>query len=94
MENEEFGALQEFVNETKERLSYKDLTKKEQKAYALILQISTRLEEVHHQHADLLHACTDLKTSALQAAQEALYLWALIPSISIRISLHASLVLL
>ncbi|WP_240315632.1 replicative DNA helicase [Sporosarcina sp. PTS2304] len=73
MEHEEFEALQEFVNETKERLYYKDHTKKEQEAYALILQISTHLEEVHHQHADLLHACTELKTSALQAAQEALY---------------------
>ncbi|MHA6261363.1 replicative DNA helicase [Sporosarcina sp. CAU 1771] len=73
MEHEEFGALQEFVNDTKERLYYKDLTKKEKEAYVLILQISTRLEEVHHQHSDLLHACTDLKTSALQAAQEALY---------------------
>ncbi len=73
MEHEEFEALQEFVNETKERLYYKDHTKKENEAYALILQISTRLEEVHHQHADLLHACTELKMSALQAAQEALY---------------------
>ena len=73
LEHEEFEALQTFVNETKDRLYYKDHTKKEQEAYALILKISTRLEEVHHQHADLLHACTDLKTSALQAAQEALY---------------------
>lgn len=73
LEHEEFEALQEFVNETKERLYYKDHTEKEKEAYALILQISTRLEEVHHQHADLLHACTELRTNALQAAQEALY---------------------
>lgn len=73
LEHEEFQALQQFVKETKERLYYKDLTKKEEEAYSLILQISTRLEEVHHQHADLLHSCSELKTSALRAAQEALY---------------------
>ncbi|MDV6378729.1 replicative DNA helicase [Sporosarcina sp. GW1-11] len=73
MEHEEFEALQGFVNETKKRLYYKDHTKKEKEAYALILQISTHLEEVHHQHTDLLHACTEMKTRALQAAQEALY---------------------
>lgn len=73
LEHEEFQALQQFVKETKERLYYKDLTKKEEEAYALILQISTGLEEVHHQHSDLLHSCSELKTSALRAAQEALY---------------------
>lgn len=73
VEHEEFQALQEFVKETKERLYYKEHTQKEQQAYALILQISTNLEEVHHLHSDLLHGCTELKTSALQAAQEALY---------------------
>ncbi|MBB4822943.1 hypothetical protein HNO89_000161 [Sporosarcina luteola] len=73
LEHEEFQELQHFVKETKDRLYYKDLTKQEEEAYTLILQISTRLEEVHHQHANLLHSCTELKSSALRSAQEALY---------------------
>lgn len=72
-EHEEFQALQQFVKETKTALYYEEDATKERQAYALILQIGTRLEEVHHQHTDLLQACTQLKTSALQAAQEALY---------------------
>lgn len=73
LEHDEFQALQLFVKETKEALHMHHHTKKEKEAYTLILQISTGLEEVHHQHTNLLNSCTTLKTNALRAAQEALY---------------------
>lgn len=73
LENEEFQELHAFVNETKERLYYKDHTSKEQETYQLILEIAKHLEEVHAAHTSLLQKSMDLKNSALQAAQESLY---------------------
>lgn len=72
-ENEEFEELHTFVKETKDRLYYQDHDKKESKTYALVLQISKELENVHAEHTHLLQQSVDLKTKALRAAQESLY---------------------
>jgi len=72
-ENEEFSELHTFVKETKSRLAYDMNSEKERKAYELILQIDRELGEVHHSHTMLLKESIDLKTTALHAAQEALY---------------------
>ncbi len=72
-ENEEFSELHSFVKETKNRLAYEMNTEKDRKAYELILQIDRELGEVHHDHTMLLKDSIDLKTTALHAAQEALY---------------------
>lgn len=72
-ENEEFSELHTFVKDTKNRLAYDMNTEKDRKAYELILQIDRELGEVHHVHTMLLNESIDLKTTALHAAQEALY---------------------
>ncbi|PGT82459.1 replicative DNA helicase [Bacillus sp. AFS040349] len=72
-ENEEFSELHVFVKETKTRLAYDMNSEKDRKAYELILQIDRELSEVHHIHTMLLKESIDLKTTALHAAQEALY---------------------
>lgn len=72
-ENEEFSELHTFVKETKNRLAYDMNSEKDRKAYELILQIDRELGEVHHIHTMLLKESIDLKTTALYAAQEALY---------------------
>jgi hypothetical protein len=72
-ENEEFSELHTFVKDTKNRLAYDMNSEKERKAYELILQIDRELGEVHHTHTMLLKESIDLKTTALHAAQEALY---------------------
>lgn len=72
-ENEEFDELEQFVNEAKERLHYKDTLKKENDAYNLVLTISYELEKVHATHTKLLQKSIELQTTALEAAKEALY---------------------
>ncbi|WP_019155411.1 hypothetical protein [Robertmurraya massiliosenegalensis] len=72
-ENEEFSELHTFVKDTKNRLAYDMNSEKDRKAYELILQIDRELGEVHHDHTMLLKESIDLKTTALHAAQEALY---------------------
>ncbi|OIJ17189.1 replicative DNA helicase [Anaerobacillus alkalilacustris] len=72
-ENEEFSELHTFVKETKNRLAYDMNSEKDRKAYELILQIDRELGEVHHIHTMLLKESIQLKTTALHAAQEALY---------------------
>lgn len=72
-ENGEFSELHSFVKETKNRLAYDMNSEKDRKAYELILQIDRELGEVHHIHTMLLKESIDLKTTALHAAQEALY---------------------
>lgn len=72
-EHEEFEELQGFVRETIERLGYEVQDAKEQRTYDYILRIDRELGEVHYGHTKLLRDCIDLKTSALQAAQESLY---------------------
>ncbi|MEN6328303.1 MAG: replicative DNA helicase [Syntrophomonas sp.] len=72
-EDREFEELQAFVRETRERLTYEQRTVKEQQAYQLIGQIDVELGEAHHQHGQLLQESIELKTTALEAAQESLY---------------------
>ncbi len=72
-ENEEFQELEAFVRQTKERLGYDMQGEKEQRAYALILQVDRHLGEVHFEHRKLLEESIVLKTTALIAAQESLY---------------------
>lgn len=72
-EEEEFGELQSFVRDTKEKLGYELKHEKEIKTYSLILRIDKELGIVHHQHQKLLEESILLKTSALESAQESLY---------------------
>lgn len=72
-ENEEFNELEQFVNEAKETLHYKDTLKKESDTYNLVLTISHELESVHAYHTKLLQKSIELQTTALEAAKEALY---------------------
>lgn len=72
-ENDEFEELKSFVRETKERLEHKAHDEKIQKAYSLILKIDKELEQVHYEHKMLLIQSIDMKTTALNAAQESLY---------------------
>lgn len=72
-EDEEFEELQTFVRETRERLSYDLREDKERQTYELVVKIDRELGEVHYQHGNLLRESIDLKTTTLQAAQEALY---------------------
>ncbi len=72
-EHEEFEELQGFVGETIERLGYEIQDAREQRTYDYILRIDRELSDVHHGHTKLLRDSIDLKTTALQAAQESLY---------------------
>ena len=72
-EDREFEELQTFVRETRDRLIYERTSLKDQQAYELIVKIDAELGEVHHQHGQLLRESIELKTTALQAAQESLY---------------------
>jgi hypothetical protein len=72
-EDREFEELQAFVRETRERLSYERRTAKDQQTYQLIIRIDGELSQVHHQHGLLLRESIEMKTIALQAAQESLY---------------------
>ncbi|HDK7156408.1 TPA: replicative DNA helicase [Clostridium botulinum] len=72
-ENEEFDELQSFVKETKEKVGNEITNDKDKKAYELIIKIDKELGQVHYDHRLLLKESIILKTSALQAAQEALY---------------------
>lgn len=72
-EDREFEELQNFVRETRERLIYERTTEKDRQAYELVVKIDVELGEVHSQHGQMLKESIELKTSALQAAQEALY---------------------
>jgi hypothetical protein len=72
-EDQEFEELQIFVGETRERLLYERTSQKDQQAYELIVKIDAELGQVHYQHGQLLTESIELKTTALQAAQESLY---------------------
>jgi hypothetical protein len=72
-EDREFEELQDFVRQTRERLSYERNTRKDQQTYELVVRIDAELGQVHHQHSLLLRESIELKTTALQAAQESLY---------------------
>lgn len=72
-EDREFEELQIFVGETRDRLIYERTSLKDQQAYELIVKIDAELGQVHYQHGQLLIESIELKTTALQAAQESLY---------------------
>lgn len=72
-EDDEFKELRQFVKETKERLYAKDIHRKEQKTYDLILTITRELEEVHYDHSRMLEQTLSLKNTTLIIAQESLY---------------------
>lgn len=72
-ENEEFDELQAFVKETRNNIGNELTNAKDKKAYELIIEIDKELGQVHYEHRMLLKESIILKTSALQAAEEALY---------------------
>ncbi|GAA0485291.1 hypothetical protein GCM10008986_08210 [Salinibacillus aidingensis] len=72
-EDEEFKELRQFVKETRERLFSKDVHKKEEKTYQLVIQITSELESVHYEHSGLLEQTLTLKNTTLVTAQESLY---------------------
>lgn len=72
-ENEEFEELKLFIGETKNRLEYEIHKDKMEKAYGLVLRIDRELGEVHYEHRNLLLESIEMKTTALNAAQESLY---------------------
>lgn len=72
-ENEEFEELKFFIGETKNRLEYEIHKDKMEKAYGLVLRIDRELGEVHYEHRNLLLESIEMKTTALNAAQESLY---------------------
>ncbi|MBU5424830.1 replicative DNA helicase [Tissierella pigra] len=72
-ENEEFEELKLFIGETKNRLEYEIHKDKMEKAYGLVLRIERELGEVHYEHRNLLLESIEMKTTALNAAQESLY---------------------
>lgn len=72
-ENDEFDELQSFVKQTKEAIGNEITNDKEKKAYDLIIQIDKELGQVHYEHRLLFKESIILKTSALEAAKDALY---------------------
>ena len=72
-EEEEFLELKTFVQETKSRIRGNTDTDLERRAYANILEVEQRLDDVHGGHRGLLKLGISLGTTALQAAEEALY---------------------
>lgn len=72
-ENDEFEELISFVRETKEKIGNDMTNDKDRKTYKYVLEIDKELGQVHYEHRLLLKESIVLKTSALQAAQEALY---------------------
>lgn len=72
-EEKEFTELKQFIRETRQRIHDNVDKDPERRAYDHILEVERRLDEVHGAHRSLLQAGIDLGTSALAAAEEALY---------------------
>ncbi|NLJ78487.1 MAG: replicative DNA helicase [Tissierellia bacterium] len=72
-ENEEFEELKSFIKETRNRLEHEIHKDRISKAYGLIIRIDRELSEVHYEHRNLLSQSIEMKTTALNAAQESLY---------------------
>lgn len=72
-EEKEFLELKDFVYETRERIRNNVDKDPERRAYANILEVERRLDRVHGAHRKLLQEGIELGTSALSAAEEALY---------------------
>lgn len=72
-EEEEFKELKTFISETKKRI-HNDIHKDpDRRAYDSIIEVERRLDTVHAAHRSLLELGIELGTSALTAAEEALY---------------------
>ena len=65
--------VKSFINETKKRIHDNVDKDPERRAYENILDVERRLDAVHAAHRGLLQLGIDLGTSALTAAEEALY---------------------
>ena len=72
-EEEQFKELKTFISETKIRIRDNIDKDPERHAYDSIMQVERRLESVHGKHRQLLQLGIELGTSALAAAEEALY---------------------
>lgn len=72
-EEEEFRELKSFTSHTRQRIHDAVDADRQGKTYASILLIEQRLDEVHSAHQSLLRLGIELGTSALAAAEEALY---------------------
>lgn len=72
-EEKEFLELKAFVYETRDRIRDNVDKDPERRAYANILEVERRLDRVHGAHRKLLQEGIELGTSALSAAEEALY---------------------
>jgi len=72
-EDDEFIELSKFVKDTTDMLYAEEIRKKEKDSHGLLLKITRELEDVHYKHGDLLMLTSDLKNTALTAAQESLY---------------------
>lgn len=72
-EDEEFRELEEFSRVAYRRVVTEKQSKKNERLQAEILEILTRLAEVHHEHSTLLELGIELKNTALTAARETLY---------------------
>lgn len=72
-EDEEFKTLKQFIQQTRDTMYQHNLRKKERDSYQLIIQIQEELDDVHYAHARLLQFTSELKTTALESAQQSLY---------------------
>lgn len=72
-EEDQFKELKTFIGETKQRIQNNIDKDPERKAYDNIMVVEQRLDVVHGKHRKLLELGIELGTSALAAAEEALY---------------------
>lgn len=72
-EEDQFKELKTFISETKQRIQNNVDQDPERKAYDSIMTVEQRLDTVHGKHRRLLELGIELGTSALAAAEEALY---------------------
>lgn len=72
-EDEEFTSLKQFIKETRDTMYRDNLKQKEIESYGLVHQIANELDEVHYKHTKLIEMTTQLRNTAIAAAQESLY---------------------
>lgn len=72
-EDEEFGTLKQFIQETRDTLYSDHLQQEETESYNLIHQIGSELDDVHYEHTRLIQLTAQLRKTAVATAQESLY---------------------
>lgn len=72
-EEQEFRELKEFVKNTRDKIGDNIINDLDRRAYENILEVDKQLGIVHAAHRSLLKLTIDLKTAALNAAEESLY---------------------